>query len=43
MKNRLIMNEKNGKISGDNKNYKKEPNQNPKVEKHNILNKNITG
>lgn len=31
------------KISGDNKNSKKEPNGNSKVEKHNILNNNVTG
>lgn len=31
------------KISGDNKNYKKEPNGNSKVEKHNVLNKNVNG
>lgn len=31
------------KISGDNKNLKKEPNGNSKVGKHSDLNKNVTG
>lgn len=30
-------------MSGDKKNYKKEPNGNSKLEKQNILNKNVTG